>query len=227
MTGISGLPNGAANNIDNANFEGIHNRQDHPQSGDESVEQRQSGQEVTHVGGGIEIESVASAEVLNNPLEGSKIFERSERVDDNLIRSSAPHYNSGGPRFDEVAINELISAGVTHVISFNENEKPDVEALEKAGIKFSHFKTKDFTAPDIENLKEAASLISEGELTELYCGYGHGRTGTAVTAYQIYNGDIKTEAQLDQKMSDNHVETSAQKAVLKELLEQRLNGAWK
>ncbi|EGR2764444.1 hypothetical protein DLI07_24980 [Vibrio parahaemolyticus] len=120
-----------------------------------------------------------------------KIFRNFVSVEPGVLaRGSAPHYYKvdSSQKMSADAINFLKGQGFNQVVSLNSIELSHAErsALAKAGIEYIHIKTDDFSAPDREQLLQAVTSM-KGKNTYVYCGYGAGRTGTLVSAWQILN----------------------------------------
>lgn len=120
-----------------------------------------------------------------------KIFRNFVSVEPGVLaRGSAPHYNKvdSSQKMSADAINFLKGQGFNQVISLNSIELSNAErsALAKSGIEYIHIKTDDFSAPNREQLLQAVASM-KGKNTYVYCGYGAGRTGTLVSAWQILN----------------------------------------
>ena len=152
-------------------------------------------------------------QVTRHLKEGRKVY-----------RSSAPNYQG----YDEsqmltpTAVKFLTDNNVYSIISFNRQpyNSSEKELLEAENIKYLHLPVQDFTPPTIDQLKEAIAFFNSPELTPstgtlIHCGYGKGRTGTAVTAMQL---DATGGKDPDESMwqSENHVERPAQMAILRE-----------
>jgi protein tyrosine phosphatase len=138
-----------------------------------------------------------------------------------LFRSSAPNYSGTDSSQDltQAAVDFLVQKGINRIISLNHNKyKPaELDRLRQANIEYCPIPVVDFSAPTLAQLKEAIAFFMEKPVTTLvHCGYGHGRTGTCVTALQIgaTKGNAPPEADWEPV---NHVETDAQKIVLRQL----------
>ena len=141
-----------------------------------------------------------------------------------LARSSAPNYDdnaSSDPdatqNMDDAAVQFLVDYGITHVISMNGYELSATEQrrLSDRNIAYTHLPVTDFHAPTLNQLDQAQQAYTShiSGRTLVYCGYGHGRTGTVITALQLYMGRPRTHADY----YANHVEDPSQVAVLDEL----------
>lgn len=147
-----------------------------------------------------------------------------------LYRSSAPNYKTferdGSQRLTQSAVDELAARCITRIIAVTTMPYSNKEQarLESAGITYLHLEVRDFTAPTLEQIQRAVDVFSQEPIasTLVHCGYGWGRTGTLVTALQLW----QTKGQLDlaSVQAVNHVEKDEQRAVLKsyqqELLKQ-------
>jgi hypothetical protein len=143
-----------------------------------------------------------------------------------LFRASSPNYVSrgedrinGGDKSQNLtqdAVNWLTKNKVNSIISFNQFPyKPDeLDLLKKANITYRHYGAEDFHSPSIENLKAAVKFHAEfeGAVTLVHCGYGQGRTGTGISAIQLYaeDGERPTEREW---IMENHVELMAKDEV--------------
>ncbi|KAF9631118.1 hypothetical protein BFW01_g1980 [Lasiodiplodia theobromae] len=113
-----------------------------------------------------------------------------------LARSSAPYYVSqdSDQNMDAAAISQLIAEGVKDIISLNEVElgAEVVQALLEKGISYLWSPIEDFGAPTEDGWKSIKERYqknkAENKPTLVYCGYGHGRTGTIISALQILDG---------------------------------------
>ncbi|KDR84168.1 hypothetical protein GALMADRAFT_236857 [Galerina marginata CBS 339.88] len=141
-----------------------------------------------------------------------------------LYRASAPNYlfNDITQQLTESASAFLVSHHITRIISLTQPKYTDseLEALDKAGIQYLHLPVKDFTAPTLDQLASAAEFFwgAEGTGTLVHCGYGHGRTGTCVTALQLFvtRGESPPE---EEWRGVNRVEKDVQVDVLREYRE--------
>lgn len=147
---------------------------------------------------------------------------------DGLARSSAPNYQ--GEDSDQKITPDTIAAfrlyNVTHVISANHeaNDETIKKALADAGIDYTPLPVPDFeaaTAQDFQRGWDAFVQHRSTGNTLVWCGYGHGRTGTMITALQIHaeheRGEMHTWTHQDYVR--NHVETAEQEARLNQLQE--------
>lgn len=109
-----------------------------------------------------------------------------------LHRSSSPNYDEDDAtqHFNAKSIPFLHQEGIGHVICLNSDARSSntirsqLSAANPA-INFTHLSVIDFTAPTIEQLKLGYSEYTKiKKPTLVWCGYGHGRTGTMITALQ-------------------------------------------
>lgn len=141
-----------------------------------------------------------------------------------LFRASAPNYDrtvgDSSQNLTQTAVDFLRSKGITRIISFTKIKynQAEIKRATAAGISYHHLPVEDFTAATPEQLESAFRLFSETPNTStlVHCGFGHGRTGTCVTAIQLYTtqGVSPTESTWQ---TVNHVETDAQVEVLKQV----------
>ncbi|PQE25762.1 tyrosine phosphatase protein [Rutstroemia sp. NJR-2017a BBW] len=132
---------------------------------------------------------------------------------DRLARSSAPHYieADSDQKLPKESIQFLKDNKIEHVISINSQaDNETIKATLKAnGIAYTPLPVKDFTAPTSDQLKKGNENYKKHRAgTLVWCGYGHGRTGTMVTGLQIYAEKDKTSpTRLSQdEYKSNHVE---------------------
>ncbi|KAJ7227189.1 protein-tyrosine phosphatase-like protein [Mycena pura] len=136
-----------------------------------------------------------------------------------LFRASAPNYQGADntQSLTQEAVNQLVQHGINRVISLNEYRYTESERqlLDNAGIAYLHLPVVDFTAPTLEQIRRAIMMYSKKPNANVlvHCGFGHGRTGTLITAIQLYetNGHLN----LNQTMPTNHVERDSQREVLR------------
>ncbi|KAJ8473354.1 hypothetical protein ONZ45_g16332 [Pleurotus djamor] len=137
-----------------------------------------------------------------------------------LFRASSPNYFGfdASLSLTPEAVRFLEACEIDSLVSFNsqnytENERASLKA---AGIEFLHVPVKDFTAATPEQLDAVYQFFLENRATLLHCGYGHGRTGTGVTAIQLYatSGQAPPE---DYWQAVNHVEKEEQMDALRSL----------
>lgn len=114
---------------------------------------------------------------------------------DKPFRSGAPNYFSANKETDKHSLDKktidfLKTSGIKHVISLNSQAVTNTEIKEKlqgAGIVYTPLPVKDFTAPIREQLATGNKEYEKHrDGTLVWCGFGHGRTGTMITGLQIY-----------------------------------------
>ncbi|TWU78370.1 proteasome core particle subunit beta 3 [Metarhizium rileyi] len=110
---------------------------------------------------------------------------------DKLYRSSAPYYDleDSDQRITDETIRCLRQLGITHVISLNaEADNQGIrQALQDQGIAYTALATPDFHPPSVNQLQEGWDAFrGHRQSTLVWCGFGHGRTGTMITALQMY-----------------------------------------
>lgn len=141
-----------------------------------------------------------------------------------LYRSSSPNYlgNDITQMLTSTAVKHLADQGIDSIISFNRYPYIDSEKqlLVDANISYLHLPVKDFSPPTLAQLESAIAFFNDPQQhsTLIHCGFGHGRTGTAVTALQLSTmlGIKPTEKEWE----ENHVETPEQMAVLRQFRDQ-------
>lgn len=146
---------------------------------------------------------------------------------DRLARSSSPNYiiRDSDQNLTDASIKFLQEQGIEHVIGLNSkaNDETIKKKLKDGNIEYTPLPVQDFTAPTLEQLAEGnAAYRKHRGGTLVWCGYGHGRTGTMITALQIYAEKDKGEDRNDITYADyrtNHVESAEQFEVLDELKE--------
>ncbi|PHH87114.1 hypothetical protein CDD83_9289 [Cordyceps sp. RAO-2017] len=149
-------------------------------------------------------------------------FQRFAWVGAGLARSSAPHYvcRDGDQLLTPASLTFLRQQRITHVISLNEQARsPAIAgALRGHGIDYTPLPVRDFGAPTRRDLEAAYDAFSahRGGRTLVWCGYGDGRTGTLITALQIFmaNEQPKPKRISHRDYKKNRVETQGQCRVL-------------
>ena len=157
----------------------------------------------------------ASCQRNDKPQVDESVWKRFKWViPGQLARSSSPNYMStdADQRMTPEAVSFLHANGITNIISLNKYplSKKEQDLLSPL-ITYTHIPVPDFTAPTLDQLQLANSRFIGTTL--VYCGYGHGRTGTIISALQLYSGHALT-------LNDyraNHVETNTQMDVLNQL----------
>ncbi|KAF7912706.1 uncharacterized protein EAF01_001727 [Botrytis porri] len=135
-----------------------------------------------------------------------------------LYRSSSPNYVSppGDPSqsIDAKGIAFLHKQNIGHVICLN-NDEPSCLKIEAEltnahpRIIYTHLPVTDYTPPSLDQMETAYQEYLNAKVpTLVHCGYGHGRTGTMITALQ-YKIEKAKGKKLDFKDADyarNNVE---------------------
>lgn len=116
---------------------------------------------------------------------------------------------------NDAAVKILKDKKVTYVISANEIELDAAQRkrLSDAGIGYKHEKVADFGVPTETQFKDVHRLWKAAKHCHLYCGWGHGRTGTYVSGIQILEGVYKTQPK-EADYKKNHVEADEQMQAL-------------
>ena len=154
----------------------------------------------------------------------SPVFRRFEWViPGHLARSSAPYYNGEDvdENINETSIEFLHNHGIKNIISLNSEELPPRPRgwLRTAKISYSHIMAVECTAVTQEQFNQIWNTYNEAGATIVYCGYGDGRTGMAISAIQLFQG----RALNDNDFRANGVQCSSQLAALNALSD-RING---
>jgi len=167
------------------------------------------------------------------------VYRDFQEVQDNLtkfeprmiFRSSAPNYewmgsgSDASQRFDKPALDFLKAKKITAVISLNEypysktNTNADAQ-LRTANIDYLHLRVDDFTSPTIEQFRTAMKFIEDTPKDDtsrilIHCGFGQGRTGTLLSAIQLYC----TSGQFPDKAAVQNGANGVEKDVQKDMLE--------
>lgn len=137
-----------------------------------------------------------------------------------LFRSSCPGYKQAegdkSQRLTQAAVDWLTNNHINSIISFNSFSytQSEKDLLAQAHIQYHHYSTPDFNSPSIQNLKAATDFHEklQGAVTLVHCGYGHGRTGTGISAIQLYAEDGKRPTEREW-IQDNYVEVMAKNEV--------------
>ncbi|PHH58759.1 hypothetical protein CDD81_4665 [Ophiocordyceps australis] len=142
-----------------------------------------------------------------------------------LARSSAPHYDcrDTDQQLTDESVQFLQSQGITHVISVNSEANNPVirEKLGANGIGYTALPTQDMTTPTMQQMINGYKAFRENTngATLIWCGYGYGRTGVMVSAFEMFQS---AELQLPRdffarEYKARHIETSKQFLVLNKL----------
>jgi protein-tyrosine phosphatase len=138
-----------------------------------------------------------------------------------LARSSAPYYSNDDKDqiITESVADYLASKLINLVVSLNHHRLcPDhVNKLIHRGILYHHIPVPDYHAPSKDELIDAATRM-ENKISLVWCGYGQGRTGTMVTAWEILTGRKDKVTAIDLSSAEKDV----QKVVLDSLPERQL-----
>jgi hypothetical protein len=144
-----------------------------------------------------------------------------------LYRSSAPNYKHGDytQKLTPAAVEYLTDNGIDSIISFNEYpyKEDEKQLLADANISYLHLAVEDLAAPTIPQLESAFTFFADlkRHSTLVHCGYGRGRTGTGVTALQLYT--TRGVKPIESDWQGNYVETPEQMAVLRQLRDKLRN----
>ena len=146
------------------------------------------------------------------------VFRRFEWViPDRLARSSAPYYDGedADEAINETSIEFLHNHGIRNIISLNSVELSlrQRDRLRAARISYSHIKAVECTAVTQEQFDQIWNAYEKAGVTIVYCGYGDGRTGMAISAIQLFQG----RALNDNDYRGNGVQCPAQLAALNAL----------
>ncbi|PUU75885.1 hypothetical protein B9Z19DRAFT_1109806 [Tuber borchii] len=152
------------------------------------------------------------------------VFRRFEWViPGRLARSSAPFYDGkdADESINEISIEFLNNYGIKNIISLSSVELSPhkKDRLHKAKISYSHIKAVGCAAVTQKQFDQIWSAYNRAGVTIVYCGYGDGRTGMAISAIQLFQGRALDE----NDYRANGVQCSAQIAALN-LLSDRIKG---
>lgn len=116
-----------------------------------------------------------------------------------IFRSSAPNYtyidhpdidNDLSQNFNEPqkALPFLLENKIDAILSFNFHPyaPDDIAQLEQNKIVYKHLPVADFRPPSSDTFRETLKFIEGKKRVLIHCGYGAGRTGTAITAIQLH-----------------------------------------
>ncbi|KAK9444202.1 protein-tyrosine phosphatase [Metarhizium brunneum] len=187
---------------------------------------------VTLLGAAVAVQSLPAGESANEleKIASNAGFQRFKYVTehvrdgDRLSRSSAPNYvwKDSDQNLTADSIKFLQQQEITHVISLNHeaNNENITTALQNVGIAYTPLPIVDFGTPTLEDFQKGyEGFKNHRPGTLVWCGFGHGRTGTMISALQIYIEHEKPSPQLltRQDYDNNHVEEDAQRAILDKL----------
>jgi len=138
-----------------------------------------------------------------------------------LARSGAPNYADEDDRSQNMspsAIRVLKAEGITRVVACNGTKLPaeQIEALNREDIQYLWLSTKDFWIPAASKLIESSEFIeSNPGATLVYCGYGRGRTGMVIAAWEIYAGRKTVNEAIDSSTIEREAQIEAVRSVSK------------
>ncbi|KAJ6446287.1 protein-tyrosine phosphatase [Purpureocillium lavendulum] len=151
---------------------------------------------------------------------------------DKLARSSAPNYRRGDTDqyLSSAGVKFLQQQGITHVISLNSaaHSKEMKDKLKSGGIAYTPLPVRDFGPPTLEDLKTGWEAFKKNRTggTLVWCGYGHGRTGTMISALQLYaehersNPKYLTYAEFQDNLVEKPVQFDILRVLKKVLIEE-------
>ena len=136
-----------------------------------------------------------------------------------LARSSAPNYVSHDKdqKITDEVVKFLKENLINQVVSLNEFGLTYDEKKALSPIQYHHIRVEDYKAPSKEDLIYTASVM-QNKTSLVWCGYGQGRTGTMVTAWEILTGRKDKETAI----VDSTAEEQMQEDVLKSLPDRQL-----
>ncbi|KAH8995398.1 hypothetical protein EDB92DRAFT_1846706 [Lactarius akahatsu] len=149
-----------------------------------------------------------------------------------LFRSSCPNYDGhhdSSQNLNQAAVDILVQHNINRIVSFNQvaYNAEEMDRLSKANIIYRHLPVEDFTAATIDQLRLAIAFVREGSPanTLIHCGFGWGRSGTGVSAVQMFATWGELPYDVWKIKGTNHVEEQVQVDVLKELQTRYKRGA--
>ncbi|RDA91344.1 hypothetical protein CP533_0013 [Ophiocordyceps camponoti-saundersi (nom. inval.)] len=170
-------------------------------------------------------DSSSSVERSTAPYDIAGLHRFEWVIDRVLARSSAPYYRcrDGDQHITSDTMTYLKRQSINHVISLNveANNKTISDTLRRGKIDYTPIPVGDFHSPTFADLNTAfeAFRAHRSGRTLVWCGYGHGRTGTLVVALLMYLEHHKPKpkffGQADYRKY--HVETAGQVQVLDRL----------
>lgn len=141
-----------------------------------------------------------------------------------IFRSSAPGYvdEDGDDTQQNLTVQSsqfLRTKNITQVISLNENKLQTMQEnyLRYDNIAYRHFPVRDHTPIDKDLIIQIYPLIGLNP-TLIWCGYGQGRTGQFISAWEIMSGKKNKNDAID----DSTAEYDTQENVLRILPERQL-----
>ncbi|KAG0639006.1 hypothetical protein HOY80DRAFT_1137082 [Tuber brumale] len=128
------------------------------------------------------------------------VFRRFEWVvPGRLARSSAPYFDGddSDESINQTSIEFLHHHQIKNIISLNSVELSPREKgrLRAANISYSHIRAVECAAVTQEQFDQIWNAYHKAGTTLVYCGYGDGRTGMAISAIQLFEG--RTLSELD------------------------------
>jgi atypical dual specificity phosphatase len=121
------------------------------------------------------------------------------------------------PRSED-AIALLHNIGVWALLSLSQETVP-TDLLRKYQMQRKHLPMADFTAPTLEQVEQALTIIddflADGLPVAVHCGAGLGRTGTILACYLVSQGSSAKDAiELVRMKRPGSIETTEQEAVI-------------
>jgi protein tyrosine phosphatase len=142
-----------------------------------------------------------------------------------LFRSTAPNYSDHSGEDEVQSIGEsdvelLQSHGITAIISLNEYSYNDdsLELLKEHKISYLHRSVVGHHSPTRDDFNVAKKLFLLQPATLIHCGDGKGRTGTLITAIQLFASKGVEPPEVDWARV-NHVQSDEQVSQLRALRE--------
>lgn len=138
-----------------------------------------------------------------------------------LFRASAPNYTSDDKdqQMTEARVAFLKKVGIDCLISFNHVQYSAAEQgyLKKANISYLWLQVPDFQSATEKQVDDAYRMYIKHKATIVHCGFGWGRTGTAICALQLYStkGANPPEKLWGEVDGGDQVETDKQKEMLR------------
>ncbi|RDA88250.1 putative heat-labile enterotoxin [Ophiocordyceps camponoti-leonardi (nom. inval.)] len=139
---------------------------------------------------------------------------------DQLYRSSAPFYDGedASHQAKDITREALKQRNIKTVISLNSDAaNPKFRYVFGPDIAYKAVPVQDYTAPTPKELQRITEIFMDNRRRGgvlVWCGYGHGRTGTAISAIQIrVQVDVPAFNRVKLSWLDfeaNHVETDKQ-----------------
>ena len=113
-----------------------------------------------------------------------------------------PHMDPGTP-------NICLFSNVRPNI-WRRNEHPPECSPVGTTLSYYHYSVKDFKAPTSDQFNSIKDNLLNGTSPKLvYCGYGHGRTGTVVSAYMIWNSQTLSHDDYRHNLVEEEVQFDA------------------